>query len=587
MKKLITLALMAMMSVMANAGSIVFGELGLENGVQYADPFDGGDFTVTFGGGGNNGKYYTTGTGIRVYGGGTMTIAAKSGKLTKIAITYDGTNKPTTADVVSVGTYDADNGIWTGDAESVVFTRPSGSGHWRVKSIATGSDAQEPEKPTEGQTPETAITVTRALELINALEDGKSTDFTYYVKGYATSIDKIITSGASFYMGDAADATNTVKIYNLKGFGNKDITNTEFVAKGDAVVVYGTLQKYKNNSTGDITPEVSSGYVYSVNGKTEDDTPNPEDAIKKGATAEDAMTAEEALTYIDTFSDGFTTSKQYYVKGTVSEVTEISTEKGNATFTMGRLTVYRMKGLENKSITTADYVKANDEVIVLAKLQRYKKDDTVTPELSSGYIYSLNGKTQEEVAPVTFEGDGSEANPYTVTDVRKMVEESYPTETVWVKGVIVGSAKSATELNTEDKASNIAIAKDEDSSSEFIPVELKSESDARTQLNVVDNPNNFGKTVWLYGKIQKYFGVAGVKNLEAFKLEGQEQFVKGDANGDGNVDVADVVAIVNYILNKPGENFNEKAADANNDGNIDVADVVAVVNIILTSGSEQ
>ncbi len=586
MKKLITLALMAMMSVMANAGSIVFGELSLENGVQYADPFDGGDFTVTFGGGGNNGKYYDAGKGIRVYGGGTMTITAKSGKLTKIAITYDGNNKPTSADVVSVGTYDADNGIWTGDAESVVFTRPSGSGHWRVKSIATGSDAQEPEKPTEGQTPETAITVTRALELINALEDGKSTDFTYYVKGYATSIDRITTSGASFYMGDAADATSTVKIYNLKGLGNKDITNTEFVKAGDVVVVYGALVKYKDKNN-NIVPEVTSGNVYSVNGKTEDDTPNPEDAITKGATAEDAMTADEALTYIETFSDGFTTSKQYYVKGTVSEVTEISTTNGNATFTMGRLTVYRMKGLENKSITTEDYVKANDEVIVLAKLQRYKKDDTVTPELSSGYIYSLNGKTKEEVAPVTFEGDGSEANPYTVTDVRKMVEESYPTESVWVKGIIVGSAKSATELNTEDKASNIAIAKDEDSSSEFVPVELKSESDARTQLNVVDNPNNNGKEVWLFGKIQKYFGVAGVKNLEAFKLEGQEQFVKGDANGDGVVDVADVVAIVNYILNKPGENFNEKAADVNNDSVIDVADVVAVVNIILTSGSEQ
>jgi hypothetical protein len=59
----------------------------------------------------------------------------------------------------------------------------------------------------------------------------------------------------------------------------------------------------------------------------------------------------------------------------------------------------------------------------------------------------------------------------------------------------------------------------------------------------------------------------------------------GDANGDGVVDVADVVAIVNYILNKPGENFNEKAADVNEDGVIDVADVVAVVNIILKGGN--
>lgn len=68
-------------------------------------------------------------------------------------------------------------------------------------------------------------------------------------------------------------------------------------------------------------------------------------------------------------------------------------------------------------------------------------------------------------------------------------------------------------------------------------------------------------------------------------IEEIETAVSGDANNDGVVDVADVVAIVNYILNKPGENFNEKAADVNGDGVIDVADVVAVVNIILKGGN--
>ena len=122
------------------AGTIVFSGLSLENGVQYSDPFDGGDFTVTFGGGANDGKYYTTGEGIRVYGGGTMTIAAKSGKLTKVTITYDGSNKPTSADVVDNGTYDVQTGVWTGDAEQVVFTRPSGSGHWRVQKVSTDEE---------------------------------------------------------------------------------------------------------------------------------------------------------------------------------------------------------------------------------------------------------------------------------------------------------------------------------------------------------------------------------------------------------------------------------------------------------------
>ncbi len=66
-----------------------------------------------------------------------------------------------------------------------------------------------------------------------------------------------------------------------------------------------------------------------------------------------------------------------------------------------------------------------------------------------------------------------------------------------------------------------------------------------------------------------------------YELKTFRGLVVGDANNDYLVDVADVVAIVNYILEKPAENFNQQAADANGDGTIDVGDVVSVVNIIL------
>ena len=55
--------------------------------------------------------------------------------------------------------------------------------------------------------------------------------------------------------------------------------------------------------------------------------------------------------------------------------------------------------------------------------------------------------------------------------------------------------------------------------------------------------------------------------------------VKGDVNRDGNVDISDVVALVNIILNSSSDHQEE--ADVNNDGNIDISDVVALVNIIL------
>lgn len=61
--------------------------------------------------------------------------------------------------------------------------------------------------------------------------------------------------------------------------------------------------------------------------------------------------------------------------------------------------------------------------------------------------------------------------------------------------------------------------------------------------------------------------------------------ISGDANGDGEVNVTDIVAIVNYILNKPSTNFFFSAADLNEDGEVNVTDIVKVVSIILSGNN--
>ena len=68
---------------------------------------------------------------------------------------------------------------------------------------------------------------------------------------------------------------------------------------------------------------------------------------------------------------------------------------------------------------------------------------------------------------------------------------------------------------------------------------------------------------------------------QLFKYNEPATYKAGDANGDGNVNVFDVTAIVNYILGSPSGNFVFQAADVNNDGNVNVFDVTKVVNIIL------
>ena len=60
-----------------------------------------------------------------------------------------------------------------------------------------------------------------------------------------------------------------------------------------------------------------------------------------------------------------------------------------------------------------------------------------------------------------------------------------------------------------------------------------------------------------------------------------EDYMIGDANRDNRVNVTDIMAIANYILRIPGNNFNEKAADLNGDNRVNVTDIMGVANIIL------
>lgn len=61
----------------------------------------------------------------------------------------------------------------------------------------------------------------------------------------------------------------------------------------------------------------------------------------------------------------------------------------------------------------------------------------------------------------------------------------------------------------------------------------------------------------------------------------------GDANGDGDITMADANMVVNYFLaadKSQVSNINLSAADVNNDGNITMADANQIVNMFLSNG---
>ncbi|HEY9166609.1 MAG TPA: S8 family serine peptidase [Candidatus Kryptonia bacterium] len=59
----------------------------------------------------------------------------------------------------------------------------------------------------------------------------------------------------------------------------------------------------------------------------------------------------------------------------------------------------------------------------------------------------------------------------------------------------------------------------------------------------------------------------------------------GDANGDFNVDVLDVISVVSYILGQNPQPFIFAAADVNDDSLINILDVVRTINLILYPGT--
>ena len=239
-------------------------------------------------------------------------------------------------------------------------------------------------------------------------------------------------------------------------------------------------------------------------------------------TAENPFSIADALTVINALADGGTTDNAVYTKGIV--VGDVTVNSNQAQFMIGAtanatenlITVYKAKGLENENYIEGD-VKAGDEVVICAKLQKYVKESIVTPETQYGYIYSINGQTSKSDPTLT--GDGTEANPFTANDLLIMKTSQRPTDAVWVKGIIRGTYKNRTTLDT-DKATNIAIAASAEAT-EFVPVELKSNTEYRAKLNVLDNASNKGKEVLLKGTITDYFSTTGIKNVVEAIIDGQ------------------------------------------------------------------
>lgn len=249
-----------------------------------------------------------------------------------------------------------------------------------------------------------------------------ATDQEVVVKGYVTKVGSFNSKYGEldYYIADEkGDETNTFFVYNGYGLNGAKFTSADDLKVGALVTVKGKTKEHNG------TKEFNYGSkILSMEGG---EAPQPVDTL--------SYTAGEALAVL---AAGTQTTNPVYVTGIVSQIDEVSTQYGNATYylsddgtTTAQLEVFRGKYLNNEKFTSEDQLKVGDKVKIAGVLKNYTKNDTTTPEVTGSWIVEFLNPTGINAAEVKTVADEN-APVYNLAGQR--VGKSY-------KGIVIKNGK--------------------------------------------------------------------------------------------------------------------------------------------------
>lgn len=198
------------------------------------------------------------------------------------------------------------------------------------------------------------------------------------------------------------------------------------------------------------------------------------------------------------------------------------TDETGTVYVYGLTAKYIAGGTNDKSYASLG-LKAGDNITIRGYRGSYK--DKV--EVMGAFFVKKNSSGSGETATNTKE------TALTVTEARNNQNSSI----MWVKGYIVGGVNTDQSANSIKDASGVIFGTENVRATAIVIAETKEEKDytkclvigfgddsnaAKAVLNLVDNPTNLGKEVFLKGKVMNAFGVPGMKTITEFDLEGYE-----------------------------------------------------------------
>ena len=235
---------------------------------------------------------------------------------------------------------------------------------------------------------------------------------------------------------------------------------------------------------------------------------------------------------------------------TAEQPAGLSWSKASWTVTMGDSEI-TYPTLANPNNLTVTYTSSAENVATINEAGEITLvaagETTITAAFAGDATYSA-GDASFKLTVVDGNAKGGKYNPYTIAEVQALEEAAYPADKVWVVGYIAGCAANGGVISKEDAVnSNVlltATATFDETDVQF-PVAIPNNA-ARTAVNIVDHPENIGKEVKLYGKVQKYFGVTGMKDVTSYVFTGNS--VEIVVTGITNINAAKAENAVRYNL---------------------------------------
>ena len=503
--------------------------------------------SFVFTNGSTNTKWYDA-DGMRFYEGATIKISSEK-TITNIVFTHTISNNGVLSLTKGGGSYNTTNKTWTGSTDTVTFkiTHSTGTKNGQVRMTKIVVSYKD------GTTSSVVAPVFEVLE--GAVQANGS---------FSAAFDLTIscaTSGASiFYTIDGTDPakSGTALEYTAPIAISKSTVVRAIAMDGDA----------------NLSNETSATYCYINSEATAYTTTEAIAVIDGGLGLENELYVKGTISEVTEFNSKFGSLTYTITDGTSPFVIYGGLDIDGAKFTgtdnlnVGDEVV--VKGIMKKFNDTYEMAQNNQLVSRVVKTPLIEADDVLFGNISStgktkelvvaGYnltdaisytlsedaAFTVDGTLTAEGGTLTItftgttdgkysatltltsgtvtlpvaisatlmslSGEGTKENPFTVEDVIALNSSLDTNQKYWVIGYILGSYANGGTIASPAVNSNLALGGTSDAKT-FIPVAL-ADGDARKALNVVDNAGNVGKQVKVCGTLEKYFQVAGVKNVK-------------------------------------------------------------------------